>query len=205
MNYPITRLILSVLNTQNTAVAKRRLAKRLSLSRNSKAYRVAEEVIDNGTIKPYAIKELALALQLPVSEVESALKATTEERRTAKRADIFKEFGPHLYVKTTGPKSSFTVAALVYKQFLYIKLQAAIDNLPMTKQLELVHSSVKAHMTQHEGKLPLFGTITGYLYCPNTNSSYELNTEGELLSGNEGSCPIVEASVTVGGKPLTLS
>ena len=204
MNYPITRLILSVLNTQNTAVAKRRLAKRLTLSRTTKAYRVAEDVIDNGTVKTHVIEKLALALQLPVSEVETALNATKEQMLAAKRAAVFKEFGPHLFVVATGPKSSFTVAAIVYKEFLYIKLKSDIDKLSMTRQLELVNSAVSDHMVKHEGKLPLFGTITGYLYCPNADSSYEISTEGTLLSNDEGPCPVIEASATVDGKPLTL-
>lgn len=202
MQYSITRLIMTILGTESIVVAKQRLAERLTSSRLNKAIRLAELALYEGVIKEQALEQFAQALQVSCGELSEALEQTHQQKLASKRAQYFKEFGPHLLVKTDGPHSSFTIAAMTYRQFIIIKLDNAIPSLPEQQQIEKVTAVIKKHIQETDGRLPVFGQITGYYYCPNVDSHYQFDCQGNKSTSNLGPIPMVQGNVSIGGKSL---
>lgn len=197
MQYPITRLIMTILGTESIVVAKQRLAERLTSSRMNKALRIAEHALYEGVIKPQAIEHFAEALQISASELSNTLEQTKQQKLAAKRKQYFKEFGPHLFVETDGPHSSFTIAAMTFKQFVILRLDSNISSLPQDEQFQSIQDVINQHMKDSEGRLPVFGMITGYLYCPSPNNHYRFDSKGECLTGDLGPVPMVQGSVSL--------
>jgi hypothetical protein len=64
-------------------------------------------------------------------------------------------------------------------------------------QINMVRRLTKAHYRLREGIAPFFGAITGYLYCPTYDSSYEFTLGGETDAVDRGHFCLPEASVRV--------
>lgn len=205
MQYPITRLIMTILGTESIVVAKQRLAERLTSSRLNKALRLAELALYEGVIKAQTLEQFAEALQLRTDELIDVLEQTHEQKMATRRAQYFNEFGPHLLVETDGPHSSFTIAAMTYKQFIIVSLDKTIPSLPEEQQMGEVFAVINKHMQETDGKLPVFGQITGYCYCPSPDSHYRFDRQGKKLTGNLGPIPMVQGSATVSGKSLQIA
>ena len=129
----------------------------------------------------------------------------TIERRHHEEAVAYK---PWLFVDTGFKRSDhpgsprFALAAMEAKR--RVRLPADTCRLPWEQQLQRAQQTVRWHMRETGGELPLWGHIHRYLFWYAEDRAVELTLEGDV-AGEASPVGLSRASLSVNRRPIVFS
>jgi hypothetical protein len=112
-------------------------------------------------------------------------------------------FMPHLWasVEHEVAQPIFLIAIVGQDHYRRVDLADGIERLPEKQQVELVASAARRHFDRNQGNAGPFGTIVGYVYHPDYDHGWTLNTKGELVNRNAGRVRRGEYKLTLKNEP----
>jgi len=78
------------------------------------------------------------------------------------------------------------VAVTGLRRWKVIDLPENIASLSVAERKRIIRQTVAEHRASSIGHISLFGHVTGYLYCPNLEHTYQVNTDGQIESFDLG-------------------
>ena len=188
----LSQLIMDSMHSQN--MDKHTLVQKMGYANLNKGLRrlddlLGQEVPQKREQKEELIKKCAAALGLVLDDVLQAAVADEQEQMAMVEKWERSNFRPFVYVKTIETRpSSVTMFAITggpmrHKAFylpVNFELETQADQFSQLKELVL------NHFRDSNGLAPFFGKISGYLYCPSYDESYDFSIEGDLMSENQG-------------------
>ncbi len=222
---PITRLIAQHFGVKTQSQATTHLTRSLTEYFQKDASQIAFKIL-LGDIEPDDAYVIAMILGLEeellfeaiitsrkpncspfhLNEGLNAQNIKTEKLSLAEmeRVRYHKSIGPHLRVITKGKVTQITFAALTYHNYCIIKLRREISESTMAEQLQEVRRAVLEHVNSTPKKLPIFGEVSSYLYCPTAWLSYPIDRSGKLTGLNQGKPRGNPVGFSVEGTPQKL-
>jgi hypothetical protein len=181
-------------------IAKGELVHRLGYSNLNKGRRRLEDFLESGEADPAFIEKLSDALELRLEDISKAMKEDREQKKLLQEKLEREAFKPYVFLLTEERRPlQITMFALaggvgVHKMFL---LPDGIQEKPWEKQLKIVNDMSKECYRKKKGKVLLFGKITGYLYCPTYDSSYQVGLDGKTDGINHGHFNLPRSSASI--------
>jgi hypothetical protein len=205
----VAQLVLTSLGTQSESLAINLLADKLGNRNRNKALRLARQIIQEGKVKPQMVNRLAMALSLEPEVFEVAYRADVKAQSEVASNLWFRRVGPHLQVRTKGRRYPLFITNMLFAELKIIRLPDNIDNLTWQEQKQKVRSAINlfknADWDNDEKKMDkiqsIYGSITGFVYCPSALKSFKFTVEGRFESLNQG-VVVPEIGLTIKGKPL---
>jgi hypothetical protein len=77
--------------------------------------------------------------------------------------------------------TSITIAAITGATWRYLSVPIEVPEWPVEAQVEYVGRRCHEHYKKQEGKLKLFGDITGYMYRPRLGEYVAFRTDGRIV------------------------
>lgn len=221
----ITQLIAQHFGVKTQSHARMHLARTLSEYFQKDASKIAFDIL-LGDVKPDDAYVIAMILGLKEELLYQAIVKSHNSKRSPfslneamheqenltaelslaemERVRYHNSIGPHLKVITKGKVTQITFAALTYHNYCLIKLRPEITESTIAEQLQQVRQVVLEHVNSTPKKLPIFGEIFSYLYCPTAWLSYPINRSGKLTGLNQGDPRGNPVGFSVEGKPQKL-
>lgn len=222
---PITQLIAQHFEVKTQSQARMHLARSLTEYFQKDASRIAFEIL-LGDIKPDDAYVIAMVLGLEEELLYEAIVKSHKTKRSPfslnegmlgqenkavklslaemERVRYHKRIGPHLKVITKGKVAQISFAALTYHNLCIVRLRPEITDCTITNQVREVARVAREHSKKVSNKLPVFGEISGYLYCPTAWASYPISPRGKLTGLNQGKPSGNPVGVSLEGKPQQL-
>ena len=194
--YPLQTLIYQSLGTTCKYRARRLLAERLGNSNRSKAFNLADHFLNNPVIGTEQSNRLHQALNVPKEVVLKAVQEGLNQKQEEHRLAYLNAMGPHLQVRTKGPITSPTYAALAHQKLKVIKLPWDVLALPLHVQLRCATTRVQRYLNEYGTTLPIFGDVLGFDYCPDSDNVYTLDSSGSFVQKASTTPGVPEFSVT---------
>ncbi len=113
-----------------------------------------------------------------------------------------KEFTPYIFINHSlqRPTNITAVAFIGISCFKHIHLPEGISGKSLWEQIEIVKDVIEKHYSAKEGKCPLFGDITGYLYFYQKNEWIEFSIDGSVKGYKSGDFAEPKAALKIGSK-----
>ncbi len=193
---PVTRFLAKHFGTQD----RRRIAERIgSVLRDAGVEpkrRPLYSLIDEGDCDEALAGRIADAL----GETDGAAFRAAFDQSGMRSADVSSVFGageaadprltgePHLWVlhERRMPQPLFPVALAGIKRWKVLELPEDIERCSAEQRRRLIRQRVLDHQQADGGRSGLFGQVTGYLYCPDSERSYQVTTTGRINSLSRG-------------------
>ena len=200
--YPIERLIVAAMKENN--IKKSELVKAIGYQNINKGIRKLDSCITGEEIHKIFLADLARVLEIDDQTLNEAIKKTSEEIKRKQEKQERLHFKPHIYIKhsESTPRSITTVCFIGVNLFKYISLPPETHLLPGEKQIEIVSKIINKHYQSEEGKIQMFGHITGYIYRKTFDDSIEFSVTGEVLGRSKEKIYEPKATLTIGNKTI---
>ena len=200
--YPIGRLIVAAMKENN--IKKSELVKAIGYLNINKGIRKLDACITGEEIHKKLLFNVGRVLEIDDQTLNEAIKKTLEEIKHKQEKQERLHFKPHIYIKhsESTPRSITTVCFIGVSYFKHIELPSNIHILSEEKQIEIVSKIINKHYQIEEGKIQMFGHITGYIYRKTYDDSIEFTVTGEVLGRSTEKIYEPKATLTVGGKTI---
>ena len=179
-------------------LSRNEIIQRMGYSNLNKGMRRLDRFLDGNEIDPTFVKRLTEALNIDPKEMQSSINDDWLLKRQLAEDHDRKIFKPYLYIQTYATRpSSICMYAMTGGTHRH-KMVDVPENIPTKsclEQIETIRTLITEHFKSSEGIAPFFGKISGYLYCPNYDSSYEFTIGGETDEINRGHFYLPEASI----------
>jgi len=176
------------------------LITKMGYRNQNKGLRRLDSMLSKGEFQELFLKECAMVLALNFDEVFSAVNADDKVRRDKVEQLQRAHFKPYIYLKTEQTRpSSITMFALTGGTMKH-KAFYVPENLWLASEdnsFSLIGELIREHFNDSDGIVAFFGKISGYLYCPTYDDSYDFSINGDLLSKSLGHFYPPMASVRV--------
>ena len=146
------------------------------------------------------VPKLITALDLDADSMHEAIDEDRLRDRQLAEDYARERFNPNIYIQTYATRPSqicifaMTGGTRVHKT---VDVTEEIIAKPWHEQVKVVGSLVRKHYQASDGLAPFFGAISGYLYCPTFDNSYEFTIEGESDGTDKGIFWRPEATIRV--------
>ncbi len=121
------------------------------------------------------------------------------------RTEVIKpKFKPYVYIKTfrTRPSQIFPVAFLGIGAFTHIYVPEELGSKSLWEQIEAIKEIILDHYAERGGGIPLFGKISGYIYCYKEDGKIEFNLDGDIIDYDVKNHQERKAILLMGGKKI---
>ena len=128
------------------------------------------------------------------------MRAEAEAQRSAHLERLRAEFRPHVRVKTerTVPSPIFVVAMTGGPdRWLRISLPEEVTALPEHDQIAQAAEIIRQHHTNFKGWAGPFGSITGYYYRSEFETTVEFSVTGQVVGPYLGLFPVAACRMSV--------
>jgi hypothetical protein len=194
----VTSLVLGAMEQKQ--LSRYELIRRMGYSSVNKGLRRLDLFLAGDELDPVFVAKVTEALVLDSQNINKAIEQDQNIKRARIDAQERAVFKPYIYLQTEATRpSQITIFALTGGTRTH-KMFFVPEDLPENSwemQINMVRRLTKAHYRLREGIAPFFGAITGYLYCPTYDSSYEFTLGGETDAVDRGHFCLPEASVRV--------
>lgn len=194
----VRKLVLST--AQFKKMSKSDVVRQSGYANLNKGLRRLESLLHGGLIDQNFIKKICEVLEISRVEMDDAIEKDVLSKNLRQEIAERESFKPYIYLctKATRP-SQITMFALtggtrIHKMFF---VPEDLPEKPWEQQVTIVKSLARSHYNLLEGVAPFFGAITGYLYCPTYDSSYEFTLGGDTDAVDRGHFKFSEASIRV--------
>jgi hypothetical protein len=200
--YPIGRLIVAAM--KENSIKKSVLVKAIGYQNINKGMRKLDACMAGERIHKKLLFNVGRVLEIDDQTLNEAIKKTSEEIKRKQEKYERLHFKPHIYIKHSESRpSSITIVCFAgINYFKHIELPSNIHMLSDEKQIEIVSKIINKHYKSEEGKIQMFGHITGYIYRKTYDDSIEFTVTGEVLGRSTEKFYEHKATLTVGNKTI---
>ena len=185
---------------EKAPLTKNEVLRRMGYSNLNKGVRRLDQFLKGDMADKTFVMKLTEAINASLEEMQSAINS--DQSRAWQRAEEHarKNFKPYIFLQTTATRpSQICIYALTggTRAHKMIAVSESLPNESWLKQIKIVRTLISEHIQNTKGVVPFFGKVSGYLYCPSYDSSYEFTVQGETDEVDKGHFWLPEASVRI--------
>jgi hypothetical protein len=207
--YAIGELIVSAI--KKSGMSRREVVEALGYQNINRGLRRLDRLIQENSCNNRFLTHLIDVLKIPPNEMKQAITKTNEkvhrerkETRIKREQYLREHFRPYLYVKSEErrPRQISIVAFVGIAPFKHVPLPGIEHAKDQKEELQIVRAAIRNHYEEHQGRCPMFGRTTGYIYRRTFDQSIEMTIDGYVVELIPGPVPEPKVFMSVGGQKI---